>query len=191
MENQGKKRPEIKGKLLGSLDRKKMEVVIGVIIILAMVLLYLSTFSGNGEKNESPAVDSSSQEAAVYNYLDEEDRLRNILSRISGVGEVQVMITYAGGSELVPAYNSDSSVQSSEETSVSGTTRTARNESESKKPVTQQDGTVLLSEKRPEVVGVIIVAQGAQNVEVRMALIKAAQTALNVPLNKVEVFEMN
>ena len=82
MENQGKKRPEIKGKLLGSLDRKKMEVVIGVIIILAMVLLYLSTFSGNGEKNESPAVDSSSQEAAVYNYLDEEDRLRNILSRI-------------------------------------------------------------------------------------------------------------
>ena len=69
-------------------------------------------------------MDSSSQEAAVYNYLDEEDRLRNILSRISGVGEVQVMITYAGGSELVPAYNSDSSVQSSEETSVSGTTRT-------------------------------------------------------------------
>ena len=41
MENQGKKRPEIKGKLLGSLDRKKMEVVIGVIIILALSLIHI------------------------------------------------------------------------------------------------------------------------------------------------------
>jgi stage III sporulation protein AG len=191
VENQEKKRPEIRGKLLGGLDRKKMEVVIGVIIILAMVLLYVSTFSSGGEKRETPSAESPSQETAVYNYLDEEERLKSILARINGVGEVQVMITYAGGSELVPAYNSDSSVQSSEEINTSGTTRTTRNESESKKPVTQQDGTVLLSEKRPEVVGVIIVAQGAQNVEVRMALIKAAQTALDVPLNKVEVFEMN
>ena len=171
---------------VSKLDRSKLELIIGIILIAAMVLLYISTFAPKTTSVEETPV------ASTYNYLGEEQRLTAVLSRIEGAGEVQVMITYSGGNELVPAYNSDSSIQSTDETNQSsGIIRSTRNESESRQPVTWQDGTVLISEKRPDVIGVIIVAQGAENVVVRMALQRAAQTALNVPLNKVEVFEMS
>ncbi|MBE5780584.1 MAG: hypothetical protein E7328_02000 [Clostridiales bacterium] len=176
-----------KDKMVRTMDRKKLELIIGVVIIAAMVLLYLSTF----HKSPLDGLDTSLSAMSEYSYVEEERRLKEILGRISGVGDVDVMITYAGGSELVPAYNSDVTVQSTDETNPSGTVRTTRNETESLKPVTEQDGTVLLSEKRPEVIGVIIVAEGAGDVEVCMALQRAAQAALNVPVSKVEVFEMS
>ena len=180
--------------LLMGLDRKKLEILIGGIIVLAMVLVYASTFFGKG-KDDAPAENTlgTHDETSLFgqSYQAEEDRLTAILSKINGVGEVKVMITYEGAAEQVPAYNSDSTSQSTSEESAQGVNKTIQNETESKKTVTGQDGTVVLSEKRPQVIGVVIVAQGAENMGVRINLQKAAQTALDVPSNKVEIFTMN
>ena len=48
----------------------------------------------------------------------------------------------------------------------------------------------MITEKRPNVLGVVIVAEGADDLSVQLALSRAAQTALGVEASKVEVFEM-
>ena len=47
----------------------------------------------------------------------------------------------------------------------------------------------LLYEKEPEIRGVIVVAEGAADVSVRLDLQRAVCAVLNVPISAVEVFE--
>ena len=46
----------------------------------------------------------------------------------------------------------------------------------------------VLYEKYPEIVGVAVVSDGADNITVKMALLDAITTVLKVPCNKVQIF---
>ena len=48
-----------------------------------------------------------------------------------------------------------------------------------------------MKENQPEVRGVIVVAQGAEDISVRMNLLNAVTTLLNVSADKVEILKMN
>ena len=119
-----------------------------------------------------------------------EERLALVLSEIDGVGDVRVMVSYEGGMKKVIAY--DTTI-SNDKTSASG--KETEYTSENKSPVTVNvSGTsspLVLQELKPEIVGVIVVAEGAGNIRVRLDLLSAVKTVLNISSDKVEVFTMN
>ena len=57
--------------------------------------------------------------------------------------------------------------------------------------MTEEGGAVVISEKRPEVLGVIVVAEGAGDMNVKMELQRAVSTALGVSAQQVDIFVMN
>lgn len=138
-----------------------------------------------------PSVDKSQEYTAKevkYNDDDLEQRLTDILGLVRGTGKVKVMITYETGAEIVPAMSTDVSE------SILGLNGEGGNRTESSEPVTvYRDGeneAIVLMERMPQVRGVIVVAEGAADVSVRMKLQSAVVAALGVEAGRVEVLEM-
>lgn len=185
-----------KNDLLGVLTEKlkknkKLEIAVYAILVLAVVGIFLSTLTE--PKKEAVNDIGNTDETQLRNEQQIEEKLKEVLSSIRGAGKVEVMITYETGTEIVPAFSSDkqsSSTINDSDTAKSSTT----NETESKQPATisQSDGysPIVLTEKQPTVRGVIVVAEGAADIMVKLDLQMAVQTVLGVNANCIEVFEM-
>jgi stage III sporulation protein AG len=50
---------------------------------------------------------------------------------------------------------------------------------------------MVLKQKEPEVLGALVVAEGASRLEVRLRLAAAVQVALQLPANRIEVLPMD
>ena len=120
--------------------------------------------------------------------------LEEILSKIEGVGEVNVMITYSQTSQTVPLYNEDRTTKDTEETDKSGGTRKIT-ESDSKKDIIfkESDGEkqpITQSIISPRIEGAIIAAKGAANVDVKTKIVQAVEAVTGLATHKIQVFEM-
>ena len=109
---------------------------------------------------------------------DLENRLEKTLSKVKGAGEVSVVITVDSGKETVLA---------SEKVTVTEDGRTTVTES----PIMVNGKPVVLKENYPEIVGVLIVAQGANSISVMKNLQQAAVSLLNINLSRIEILAMN
>ena len=168
---------------LPKLNAKSLQYVLCGVLMVALLLLCWPQLFASEEKEQAQAQASSS---STFDAETEKQRLANILSSIKGAGAVEVMITYGGEAEKVPAYDNDSTTSST----VDAQNRSTTNQSISTKPGSGSEDLVVITEKRPKVLGVVIVAEGAKDLTVQMELSRAAQTALGVEASKVEVFEM-
>lgn len=158
---------------------KHIQIYIALILVAIILLIYFSTFTS--KKTTTSATSSST----VEQYVSElELRMGNALSEIKGAGSVSVMITLNSGTGLILAETNES------KTITSGGNSTITVSSEpiiiSKNGVLSP---VVLSETLPEIKGVIVVSSGAANAKVKLELIKAVQTLLDIPSGNIEVFE--
>lgn len=162
-----------------------------VILCLAALAIIYAVFSADGGSSV-PADETGSGQSGGNSYEDMETRLEEILSRIEGAGAVRVMITYATGAEIIPAMSTQYQSSVSEESDQTGAWQKSTNESEQSSPVTSQSGSeaLVLTEKMPEILGVMVVAEGAGDLHVRMALQQAVETVLQLSPKKVDVFPM-
>lgn len=124
-----------------------------------------------------------------------EKRLEAILSQVEGAGELKVMVTASCSSELVVAQELKKEKTTTQETVGQGDTRNIESEKSENAVVITEDkngrGTPLvLKEEVPKIEGVVIVAQGGDDVLVKDSIIKAAEALLNVPAHKVQVLKM-
>lgn len=72
-----------------------LNFIITLVIILAAALLIGNTFFAKEESGSPVIFDRDSQEINGENlYLEEEQRMSDILSEVKGVGDVKVMLTY-------------------------------------------------------------------------------------------------
>lgn len=196
---QGKRRDEQKKGLLERLmmrvktDRRLELALYGAVALLAIGLYAASLLPGRAERAKA-SVSQASQAVSRQDEIEVEARLRRVLSRIRGAGEVEVMITYETGSEIVAAMNINKNVNSSE-TSDGDKTSASTQTTESAQPATvDADGgnePIILLEKTPTVRGVIVVAEGAADVWVKLDLQRAVQAVLDIPLSRIEVFELS
>lgn len=177
---------EKKAKLMDNLIvrmKKNKKLEMGIYGALALLCIMLC-IPGRTESKHT-AVQQNVSEASDEDRM--EQRLMDTLSSVRGAGKVKVMITYETGNEIVPAMNTD--VTSSISVSGENQTRT-----ESSSPVTTyQNGeneAIVLMEREPTVRGVIVVAQGASDISVRLKLQAAVQAVLGVEAENVEVLEM-
>ncbi len=160
---------------------KKFEIGVYACIGLLVAVLYLTGL----RPSEAPA-EAEEELSAPISPRGDETRLKEALSKIRGAGAVEVMLTYENGRELIPAYETDTqtNAQSGEIVSSNASTR----------PVTVtkggQEEALVVKEVEPRIRGVIVIAEGAEDIGVRMDLARAASKALGIDANLVEVFTM-
>ncbi len=156
---------------------KNYEIILSLIIIAIVLLIYFSV-SENG-KIEQKNVEKTS--ISLTDGL--EERVGNILNKIDGVGDVDVLITFNSTVEQVTAQteNSHSTTTSSDSNSTTTSTSTSS-------PIISNQNVIVLQEKMPQIIGVIVVAEGADNPKVRMNILSAVSTALDIDKNSIQIF---
>lgn len=161
---------------------KNIEIILAVVIsCIALLIYFIPSKSDDSGSTVKYTTESSADLQAK--------ELADVLAHIKGAGNVRVMITYESGTELVPAYQQDIAESKNENKEQSTYSKTQSNKIIT---VYQQGGSgaLILKEKKPEIKGVIVIAEGAADLSVKLNLYKAVQTVLQISSNKVDVFEM-
>lgn len=161
-------------------NRKGRSNVLLALLIGILLLAAGRFFSFSKEEAAETPPAAASQKAAADRET--ERRMAEILSKVEGAGEVDVMLTWQQTEEKTIARN-----ESREENGES-----LRTEQNAVLLEDRDGGTepLILSETAPMVEGVVIAAQGADSPAVAAALNQAAQALLNVPAHKVAVLKM-
>ena len=163
---------------------KGSQVAIVIILIGVMCLIAFSSFRSisSNKKNETET-EISSLDAYVKTL---EDKLSSVLSQIEGAGEVSCMITLSSGFEQKLAYETQSSTTSGEK---EGTQTSNSTNSDSVIYVTKNGNKepVVLYEESPKISGVVVIAQGAKNVNTKLDIIRAVRALLKVDASCIEV----
>lgn len=142
-----------------------LTTIVLVIIVAVFAVVCLKSEKGGTEQT----VD------AVGLYVSGlESRLEKTLSEIDGAGKVSVVITVSSGMETVLAVKKT-------ETEKNGIIE--REET----PILVNGKTVTVTEKYPEITGVLIVCEGADNIITLSKIQNAVTSVLGVKLNKVEI----
>ena len=184
---------KLKDKLLK--DNKKLVENLTVIFLIGLILLIgASTFKPRpSNNNEDKELVMAQKENNSEDYAQKlEKDLENILSRIEGVGNIEVLITLNSDEEVVAAMDVVESSTTTNEKDSSGAVRETIQTESNNKVVTSQDTSgqnkpIVLKRIMPEIRGVIVVADGAKDPKLRYELSSAVQTALGIPAYKVKV----
>lgn len=154
------------------LQNKKIQYIF--IAILSVLVIFIFCLNFNMGKSDL----GSSNDDLVINYVSElEDRLSKTLSKVKGAGEVSVVITIKSGVETVLAMNR-TSIKTDKGTEIVET------------PIILNGKTVVLKEMYPEILGVLIVAEGADSISVLTKIQQATMSLLNVNVNQIEILTM-
>ena len=171
-------------------NNRKLELCLYGGIVLAVILLYSASLASTRGKDE--AADARQEASADVAEADMERKLAAVLSSIRGAGRVEVMITYETGTELVPAMSTKVDSNSSESSDGERSSLTVQT-NEVSEPATVGSGggnePIVLMEKQPVVRGVIVVAEGAADIRVKLDVQRAEQAVLDMPLPGIEVIE--
>lgn len=189
-------------------NKKKIENLIFLVVILIITIVMINMiWNGDkkGSKDENAQNDTSKQlakqndktavEVGSSNANELEIKLENILSKIQGVGEVEVLINYSESSEIIPMYNENTKNSNTEETDTSGGTRTIQ-ETDSQKEIIYEENNgekTPITQKivEPKIEGAIVTAKGANNTDVKAKIIQAVEAVTGLATHKIQVFEMN
>lgn len=184
-----------------------------ILIFIAGILLILLTFpnllGGKAAKDNSSQNSSKSSDSTVgqnvtnttsydsNTYITEiENKFENILKKVSGIGEVEVAITLKASKEQVPLTDSPYTQESLNEVDGEGGSRTNNSvkREDSTVLVTGEDGNskpYIVQELEPDVEGVVVIAEGADNAKIVLDIVEAAEVLFDVPAHKVKVMKMN
>jgi len=164
-ENKGKIKFKIFDKIKNS---KKLQYIFVISLVLIILLVYVVSIV---IKPKEASISSNSVVA------DLENRLTKTLNNVEGAGKVSVVINVESGMETVLAMKTTITENSS-----------GKKIEES--PIVVNGETVTLKEVYPEIVGVLIVAEGADNIVVYRKLQQATVSLLDVNVNKIEILKM-
>lgn len=181
-----------------------------VILLMAGIFLLVLSFpdmlsSKNSSKDNAVNQDSKvkdnnlnteTQEEGDAYTTELENRLRSVLAKVEGIGDVEVMITLKGSKEKVILKDTPYTQESMNEVDGEGGNRDSSS-------INKEDTTVLVNggngenvpyviqELEPKVEGIVVIAEGGDNVEIKTEIMEAAQVLFNVPAHKVKVMKMN
>lgn len=113
--------------------------------------------------------------------------LEAILGQIEGAGQVDVSVTLASSGLKTYAVNVREENRQSEEKDQQGGTKTSVEETVTHDLAVSSGDALLVEEKNPDVIGVLVVADGARISAVREKLSNATATLLDIPVHKVTV----
>ena len=163
-----------------SKKEKSLFIKLALILVAGLVLMQLASgWGGSKTPDDKPPVQKISgvpQEIFPRSEADLEQKLEEILSKIKGVGEVRVLITYKQSASSEYVFNQDES-------------RGEKEERQNRELVTGNGGPYLLHQVAPSVQGVLVVAAGAGDIGVRQQLFQAVAGILDVPAHRIVITE--
>ena len=178
--------------------KKSIENLILLAILLIIVIVAINYIWKDNGKAKKDNVNST-KVLADTNIIEEntsqnndlEQKLKKILSNISGVGEVEVLITYSQTSVVNPIYNEDYGESVTEEEDTSGGKRKVRSTTNKKEVVSSNNDVITQSVTSPQIQGAVVIAKGAGDANVKANIIQAVEAATGLSTYKIQVFEMN
>lgn len=176
---------------LFSPENKKMRSNVFLALMVGILLLAAGkSFSSFGGDAPEKSLQEEPAETTLGSDAETERRMAEILSKIEGAGQVDVMLTYRRTEEKTVARDevreesySEDGGKTSESLRVENTAILMEDRNGNTLPL-------LLSASSPEVEGVVIVAEGGGDPVVCAALNQAAQALLDVPAHKIAVLKM-
>ena len=190
-------------------NKKKIEnliffIVIAVITIFCInIILDGEIFQNNSKDKIGDKVLAKSDNSNIVDNIDTsnskksvlEENLKQILSKIQGVGEIDVYVSYSETSEVIAMYNENSKKSITEETDDSGGVRKIE-ESDFQKDVIFEEVSgekIPVTQKviEPKIEGAIITAKGAGDSNVKNNIIQAVEAVTGLAIHKIQVFKMN
>ncbi len=175
-------------------------IPLAIVLVFGIALMSLSSFGGKqaGQPKqtevlgETEAITATAEPVTAKQQSEEElleAKLTKVLSRIAGVGEVTVSLTFAQGSKTEYAVNASTTVRSTEETDAGGGSKTVTEKTEDGQLVMGNNSSspVAIQQTSPQVQGVLIVAEGADDPVVCTQISRAVESLLAVPLHKIVI----
>lgn len=195
------------------MDKKKISLrEIGlprlIIIFVAGILIILLSFpelfgreksADNNNSSKNVKVEQKDANTTSYDtntYISEmENKLKSVLRKVSGIGEVEVMISLKASKKQIPLKDTPTTQESLNEVDGEGGSRTNNNVQmeESTVMYTDEKGETvpyIVQELEPEIEGIIVVAEGGDNPQIKMDIMQAAQVLFDIPAHKVLVMKM-
>ncbi|WP_458785358.1 hypothetical protein [Vallitalea sediminicola] len=180
-------------------DKKRISFLFIMFLTGLLLLMVSKNFikQGNNAKVDNSIIAPNTYKASDPQTYEEklEKRLEKEFANIDGVGKIEVIIMLKTSGEIV--INKDipnSKTQSDEVDSEGGTRQNIQTDSrEATVLINNSDGStkpIILKELEPEISGVVIIAEGGDDILVKKNLINAAKVLLDVPMHKIEVMKM-
>ncbi|RFU61934.1 stage III sporulation protein AG [Bacillus sp. V59.32b] len=183
-------------------------LIIGVGIMMAENFLTTDQESQNGmDPNDAmPAFNDKESEEEVpafgrkeqveiksikdyEKYLQTE--MKEALEAISGVDDVKVVVNVDASEQKIFEKNKVTQKQITEETDQEGGKRTVEDSNIDEQLVIiksgEKEGPIVLETKKPKIRGVLVVAKGAENIQIKKWIIEAVTRSLDVPSHRVSV----
>ena len=156
---------------------KHLYVYIAIFVGALAMLFYFVTYK-NDQSAKTNEISTTEKSSAVeyVEYL--ENKLSNVLSKISGIGETKVLITLASGFSYKYATDTETKTMTTNGNETTVTTETVI--LVSNEPVVEQ-------QIYPVIKGVVVVAKGAENVNVKLNILSAIETVLDVDRNQITI----
>lgn len=155
----------------------------------------LPAFNNNEEQKED--VETFGQSKSASNSMIEEyeqsyeTRIKEALDTIVGVSDVTVVVNVDSTEEKVLETNTKTQTQVTDETDREGGKRKVEDTSTDEQLVIIQNGEkevpIVIETKKPEIRGVLVVAKGAENIQVKKWIKEAVTRSLDVPEHRVSV----
>jgi stage III sporulation protein AG len=120
-----------------------------------------------------------------------ESQLKDILQKIVGVGEVEVLVTVDSTEEIEMIQNEKEQQETTNESDSKGASRRNSNVTKSRDSVLYQAAgdqhPLIRKQVKPRIRGVLVVARGAENEVVKKLLLEAVERSLDVPLSRISI----
>ena len=148
---------------------KHFEIWLAVCVGLVVCVVYFSFFGGGKSKSDNSQNESTQEYSSAVEYTNFlENKLGNVLSKISGVGSVNVIITLESGFSYEYATDTETTI----------TTETV---------ILVSNKPVVMKEIYPTIKGVVVVAKGAENFSVKMNILSAVETVLEIDRTSITI----
>ncbi|MCT4687071.1 hypothetical protein [Vallitalea sp.] len=180
-------------------DKKRISFLFIMFLTGLLLLLFSKNLikPSNNTKVDNSIIAPNTYKASNPQTYEEklEKRLEKEFTNIDGVGKVEVIIMLKTSGEIIINKDTPSSqTQSDEVDSEGGTRQNIQTDSkEATVLINNSDGStkpIILKELEPEISGVVIIAEGGDDILVKKNLINAAKVLLDVPMHKIEVMKM-
>ena len=176
-----------------------------IIVLLVIVFLWLTVSSFTGFSFNTASKDNKPKGAQEvngdeidYNQLvksyeeKQKEELTTILSKIEGVGEVSVMISFESGEVQVPAINSTTQISETRESDTQGGTRDINQQNDGSTIVMSTNNNnnepFIIKTYNPPIIGVVVVAEGAESNKVKYDIQMAISGLYDLTFDKVNVY---
>ncbi len=166
---------KITGKISGFFKKNRYVILILIIGLSLMVI-------PNYAKQTSAKVEQAPSSVPANTSPPLEEKLANILSEIRGAGDVKVLLTQASGEETVYQTNLSASSNTGSQTTQVDTVILSNTD--------RSEGGMVRQVNPPTYLGAIIICEGADNANIRLAVVDAVSKVTGLGANRISVLKM-